>query len=93
MLLLSKAFEGLGERVTMGVGVTCFLGPIVIESVHSAAPGHWVRGEETSYLRILGISEKVEVWCELESVAGVMEDFVVQGDFTGLVGGRGLSEE
>ena len=27
------------------------------------------------------ISENGEVWCELESVAGVIEDFVVQWDF------------
>ena len=32
-------------------------------------------------MRILRISENVEVWCELESVAGVVEDFGVQGDF------------
>ena len=63
------------------VGVSCFLGPIVIEKVHSTAPGHWVRGEKTSYLRILRISENVEVWCELESVAGGLENFVVQKDF------------
>ena len=30
---------------------------------------------------ILGASEKVEVWCELESVAGVMKDFGVKRHF------------
>ena len=63
------------------VGVTCILGPIIVERVHSAAPGHWVRGVETGYLGILGTSEKVEVWCNLESVAGVMEYLGVQRNF------------
>ena len=63
------------------VGVACILRPIVIEGVHSTTPGHWVRGEEPGYLSVLGVSKKVEVWCELESVAGVVEDFGVQGDF------------
>ena len=35
----------------------------------------------TWYLSVLRVSKKVEVWCELESVAGVVEDFGVQGDF------------
>ena len=65
----------------MGVGVACILGPIVVERVHSGAPGHCVRREKTSYLRVLGVGEKVEVWCELESVTGIMENFGVKGDF------------
>ena len=32
-------------------------------------------------MRILRISDNVKVWCELESVAGVVEDFGVQRDF------------
>ena len=39
---------------------------------------------------ILGTSEKVEVGCKLESVAGVMEDFVVKGDFFVGVEVRGI---
>ena len=31
-------------------------------------------------MRILRISENVEVWCELESVSGGQENFVVQKD-------------
>ena len=30
---------------------------------------------------VLGVGEKVDVWCELESVTGVMEYFRVQGNF------------
>ena len=30
---------------------------------------------------VLGVGEKVEVWCELESVTGIIENFVVKGDF------------
>ena len=63
------------------VSVVCFVVPIVIEGVHATTPGHCVRGDEVSYLRIFGVSEKVEVWCELESVTGVMEDLGVQWDF------------
>ena len=32
-------------------------------------------------MRVLGVSKKVEVWCELESVADIMENFGVKGDF------------
>ena len=32
-------------------------------------------------MSVLGVSKKVEVWCELESVTGVMEDLGVQWDF------------
>ena len=39
---------------------------------------------------ILGTSEKVEVGCKLESVAGVMEDFEVKGDFFVGVEARGV---
>ena len=39
---------------------------------------------------VLGASEKVEVGCKLESVAGVMEDFVVKGDFFVGVEVRGI---
>ena len=40
---------------------------------------------------VLGVGEKVEVWCELESVASAMENFGVKGNF--LVGFevRGIS--
>ena len=30
---------------------------------------------------VLGVGENVEVWCELESVTGVMEYLGVQGNF------------
>ena len=30
---------------------------------------------------VLGIGEKVEVWCELESVTGIVENLGVKGDF------------
>ena len=32
-------------------------------------------------MSVLGAGEKVEVWCELESVTGVMEYSGVQGNF------------
>ena len=63
------------------VSVACFIGPIVIESVNATTPGHWVRGDEASYLRIFGVSEKIEFWCELKSVTCLMEDLGVQWDF------------
>ena len=30
---------------------------------------------------VLGVSEEVEVWCDLESVTGIMEYFGIEGDF------------
>ena len=63
------------------VGVACVLGPILFERVHPATPRHCVHREETGYLGVLGASEKVEVWCKLESVAGVMKDFGVKRHF------------
>ena len=36
---------------------------------------------ERGYLFVLGVGEKVEVWCKLESVTGVMEYIGVQGNF------------
>ena len=53
---------------------------------------------------VLGVGEKVEVWCKLESLTCVMEYFGVQRNFfvdarllllsmRGFVGGRSLLEE
>ena len=78
-LHLSKASEALEGLLTMVVA--CFVGPTVIESVHSTTTGHLVRGEETSYWRILKVGEDVKVWCELKTVAGVMENLGIQWDF------------
>ena len=36
---------------------------------------------ENEVLRVLGVGEKVEVWCKFESVTGVVEHLCVQGDF------------
>ena len=43
---------------------------------------------------VLGVSEEVEVWCELELVTGIMENFGIEWDFfVGLeVWGSGRNE-
>ena len=76
------------------VDVACIFGPIVVECVHFATPGHWIRREEARYLRVLGVGENVEVWCKLESVTGVVEHLGVQRDlFVGFeVRGNGGDE-